>query len=92
MHYAGDARYLNCWVLVIYLLVTGRVKGIRLRGFPHIVGVTWNNNLIHFKGKKGIGLWFLGKVEVYNENSGLLRHRIPLQGTDESLPETTRLQ
>jgi hypothetical protein len=58
----------NCWFVVIWLLVSGRLRALRWKKPFHLFGVTRSGNLVHFKST-GINdrfrpWWFEGRVEV----------------------------
>lgn len=75
IHYVGEQRTLNCWLVVLYLFAMRRVRRLKLDwsngGFPHLLGVTKWGNVLHFKRTNGTprwwGLWFQGRVQVFSQ-------------------------
>src|SRR5262249_21834049 len=70
--FVGRARWLNCWLALLGLLLRGRLCGVALRWsgprLPHLMGVAWSGRLVHFRSLRRPGgcepLWFQGRVEV----------------------------
>lgn len=68
----GKDRILNCFIPVLYLLFTGRLRAVIWAWPFHFLGITKNNRLVHFKNLKTKDrckpLWFRGYMEVLREN------------------------
>jgi hypothetical protein len=70
--------YANCFIVACLLLIRGHLIGLWLKPPKHLMGVTRQNNIIHFKAEKDDLPWyrmmlFKGRIEVIRGTNALKR-------------------